>query len=116
MPNNWVRVASVGDVETDDVIAVKVGEQEIAIYNVDGEYYATSNICTHQYARLSEGFVIDGVIECPLHQGRFDIANGKPKGAPVHVPLCTFPVKVEGTDIHVLVQPQPASPGQKGER
>jgi nitrite reductase/ring-hydroxylating ferredoxin subunit len=114
MSNNWVRVAAVGDVETDDVIAVKVGEQEIALYNVDDKYYATSNICTHQYARLSEGFVIDGVIECPLHQGRFDIVNGKPKGAPVHVPLCTFPVKVEGNDIHVLLQPQPASQDQKG--
>lgn len=116
MSNNWVRVAAVDDVEADDVIAVKVGAQEIAIYNVDNRYYATSNICTHQHARLSDGFVIDGVIECPLHQGRFDIATGKPKGAPVHVPLCTYPVKVEGNDIHVLLPSQPASADREGGR
>ena len=116
MADKWVRVAVVGDVETDDVIAVKVGEQEIAIYNVNDKYYATSNICTHQYARLSEGFVIDGVIECPLHQGRFDIVNGKPKGAPVHVPLCTFPVKVEGNDIHILLESRSGTPNQESNR
>ncbi len=109
MSENWIKVAAIGDVEADDVIAVDANGQEIALYNVDGTYYASSNICTHQYARLSEGFVIDGVIECPLHQGRFDIASGKPKGAPVHVPLCMFPVKVENGSIHVLIAPAQAS-------
>lgn len=104
MSENWIKVAAITDVDQDDVIAVKSGDREIAVYNVGGTYFATSNICTHQDARLSDGFVIDGVIECPLHQGRFRIADGKPKGAPVHIPLCTYPVKVEGDDIYVLVE------------
>lgn len=110
MSEEWIKVASVGDVDTDDVIAVQAGGQEIAVYNVGGRFYATSNICTHEEARLSDGFVIDGVIECPLHQGRFRIADGKPKGAPVHLPLCTFAVKVEGDGIHVLVRGATAAP------
>lgn len=104
MSPGWIKVAATSDVEVDDVIAVKSGDREIAIYNVDGEYYATSNICTHQEARLSEGFVIDGVIECPLHQGRFRISDGKPKGPPVHIPLCTYPIKVDGGDLYVLLE------------
>lgn len=101
---NWTRVASVGEIEEDDVIAVKVGEVEIALFNVGGDFHATANICTHQFARLSEGFVIDGVIECPLHQGRFRISDGKPLGAPVTVPLCAYPVKVENSEIYVSLE------------
>jgi nitrite reductase/ring-hydroxylating ferredoxin subunit len=64
----------------------RIGHQEV---------YATANICTHGHARLCEGFLESNEIECPLHQGRFDMTNGKPVLEPVTESIKTFPVKIE---------------------
>ena len=69
------------DVPQEDVIAVVVAGREIALYGVDGEVFATDNICTHGQARLCEGFLEGHEIECPLHQGRFDV---RPASRPAH--------------------------------
>jgi len=103
MPQNWIKVATTDQVEEDDLIQVKVEDNLIAIYNVGGKFFATSDICTHEYACLSDGFVIDGQIECPLHQGCFDIKTGKAQGAPVTIDLKTYQVRVEGDDISVFL-------------
>lgn len=98
-----MRVATTFEIEDEDLIQVKVGDLLIAVYNLGGVFHATSDICTHEYACLSDGFVIDGMIECPLHQGCFDIASGEAQGAPVTVDLKTYEVRIEGEDIYVLV-------------
>ncbi len=103
MSKKWVRVAATYEIEDEDLIQVKVGDLLIAVYNLGGIFYATSDICTHEHACLSDGFVIGGVIECPLHQGCFEIATGKAKGAPVTLDLRTFEVRTQGEDIYVLV-------------
>jgi nitrite reductase/ring-hydroxylating ferredoxin subunit len=92
---NWRPAVEASQVEEDDLVGVTVEGRQIAIYNLKGRFYATDNVCTHEHACLSDGFVIGDVIECPLHQGRFHIPTGTPKGAPVHIPLRTYPVKVE---------------------
>lgn len=102
MSENWVRVASVADVDDEEVLQVKVGDRLLAIYNLGGRFHATSDVCTHEYACLSDGFVVDGKIECPLHQGLFDILTGKAQGAPVEEDLEVFETRVEGDDIFVL--------------
>jgi nitrite reductase/ring-hydroxylating ferredoxin subunit len=91
----WFRAAELMTIEEDNVIGVEVGGRNIALYRVGGKIYATDNICTHAYALLSDGYVEDGCIECPLHQGRFDIATGKGQGAPIAADLETFSVKEE---------------------
>lgn len=99
-------VATVDDVPEEDVIRVAIGDQFLALYNVDGMFFATDDLCTHQDARLSDGFVIDDIIECPLHQGRFHIPTGTAKGAPVTCNLRTYQVKVEGDKVYIgLSQP-----------
>lgn len=103
---NWYRAAKWAEIEDDDVVGVKIGEQgehEIAVYKLGGKCYATADRCTHQSVRLSDGLVIDDFIECPLHQGRFDIATGKARGAPVSVALPTYPTKIEDGIVYVLV-------------
>ena len=85
------------------VMAATVDDVAVAVYRLGGTFYATSNICTHQRARLSEGFVEGGCIECPLHQGRFDIRTGKARGAPVTENLATYAVKQEGGKVYVDV-------------
>lgn len=97
----WHRVATANDVPLEDVIRVEIGGRGVALYNVGGNFYASDDACTHQLARLSDGFVIDDVIECPRHQGRFDIRTGRPLGEPVNRGLVMHPVKVEQGVVYV---------------
>jgi nitrite reductase/ring-hydroxylating ferredoxin subunit len=99
----WVHLANTSDFGPSSVIGRVSGARSIAIYHVDGKYYVTSDICTHANGVLSQGEVVDGYIECPLHFGLFEIPTGKAQGAPVTRDLVTFPVKVEGTQILVDV-------------
>jgi 3-phenylpropionate/trans-cinnamate dioxygenase ferredoxin subunit len=98
----WVRAAAVDDVEEEDVIRFDHGGQIFAIYRApNGDFYATDGLCTHEQALLSDGLVMDNIIECPKHNGRFDYRTGAAKGAPVCVNLRTYPVRVE--DDNVLI-------------
>jgi nitrite reductase/ring-hydroxylating ferredoxin subunit len=100
----WAKVASVADVSEGQVHAVRVGQREIALYHLPGgEFRATDNICTHEYAQLSDGWLEDGCIECPLHAARFDIRTGKALCAPAETDLQVFELKVEGGDLLLRV-------------
>jgi naphthalene 1,2-dioxygenase system ferredoxin subunit len=63
--------------------------------------HCTANQCTHGNAFLSEGFLIDGEIECPLHQGRFDVKTGAPTCEPACDPVRVYPVKIEDGRVFV---------------
>lgn len=95
MTENWTDAAALADVPEGDVIAVQVAGKEIALYEVDGEVFATDNICTHGAARMSDGFLEGREIECPLHQGRFDVCTGKALCTPLTQDIKTYPVKIE---------------------
>jgi 3-phenylpropionate/trans-cinnamate dioxygenase ferredoxin subunit len=99
----WVVVADADEIEEGDVIEVSVGERLLAIYRTRDGYFASDGICTHQRAHLAEGLVIGHIIECPKHQGRFDLRDGAPKGPPASVPLCTYPVKLADRRVHVAI-------------
>ncbi len=101
--NNWHLVAKTDEVQEEEPKAVQVGNEYIAIYRVDGKFYATDDICTHEFASLCEGFIDGDIIECPLHAGQFHIPTGKAMSPPVTEDLKTFAVKVEGDDIYVEV-------------
>lgn len=114
MSNEWKPTIETACIDEDDLVGVTVEGREIAVYNLKGKFYATDNICTHEHACLSQGFVIDDEIECPLHQGRFHIPTGRPKGAPVHVALRTYPVKVEAGVVLVCLDDSPADVAARG--
>ena len=100
----WVRVAAASEVAEGQVIGVRIGDQEVAVYHLPGgEYRATSNICSHEYAQLSDGWLEDGCIECPLHAARFDVRTGKALCAPAEANLQVFEVKVENEDLLLKV-------------
>ena len=105
--DSWHLVASTEDIDEEDVLQVRLGDLLLAIYNLDGEFFATSDICTHEAICLSEGVVVGDIIECPRHQGRFHIPTGEPKGAPATVPIRTYPVKVIDRQIYVAVSEWP---------
>ncbi|RWA54173.1 naphthalene 1,2-dioxygenase [Cupriavidus sp. UYMSc13B] len=101
MTETWIEAALLSNIAQDDVIAVAVQGKEIALYGVDGDIYATDNICTHGHARLCEGFLEGHEIECPLHQGRFDIRNGAAICAPLTEGIRTYPVRIEGDKVYL---------------
>lgn len=91
-----LAVATLADFAATDAVAVIVGGREIAIYLVDGAVYATDNRCTHGDARLCDGYLEGHEIECPHHQGRFDIRTGAATCAPATLALQTYPVQLDG--------------------
>ena len=101
---NWVTVASRAALREGDIAGVTVGEEHIALYDLGGEVYATSNVCTHAFALLSDGWLDGDVIECPLHAGRFEIKTGKGLGPPIDCDIKTFPVRVEGENIQIKIE------------
>jgi naphthalene 1,2-dioxygenase system ferredoxin subunit len=101
--SGWTRVATLDDFAASDAILVRVGAGEVALYLVDGKVYATANRCTHGDASLSEGFLEGHEIECPFHQGRFDVRTGAATGAPAEVALATWPARVVDGAVELLV-------------
>jgi naphthalene 1,2-dioxygenase system ferredoxin subunit len=101
MASNWIDAAAHSEVPEDDVIGFDAGGVELALYGVDGTVYATAGICTHGHARLCDGFLDGHEIECPLHQGKFDIRNGNATCAPATEAVRVYPVKIENGRVFV---------------
>ncbi len=97
----WARAASRSELASGEVLGVEVAGHSIALYEVDGNIFATDNICTHAYARLSDGWLDGELIECPLHAARFDVRTGKVLDPPATVDLKTYPVRVVDDEIQV---------------
>ena len=98
---HWVDAMSADELPEDDVWPVSVAGRDLAVYTVNGTVHATDNLCTHGNARLCDGFLEGHEIECPLHQGRFDVRDGRPLCEPVTAALRVYPVRVE--DGRVLI-------------
>ena len=94
--SNWIDAMAAEDLPTDDVIGVAADGRELALYTVGDEVFATDNLCTHGHARLCDGFLEGHEIECPLHQGKFDVRTGVPTCAPATDAIRCYPVKIEG--------------------
>ena len=99
--DGWVRVAALAALADDAALPVKLGDIPIALYRLDGKVYAIDDVCTHEFALLSQGFIEGGAIECPLHQACFDIATGRCLGSPATVDLRTYAVRVNGGEVYV---------------
>lgn len=96
MSDAWVKIAECNQVGEDETLAVEHEGRQVCLYNLGGEIYATDNRCTHGDADLSDGLVLDGcIIECPLHEGGFDIRTGEPVRLPCTEPLRCHEVKVD---------------------
>lgn len=101
MKPDFDDVGAVDDFAPGCAAQVFAGDTAVAIYNLDGELFATSDECTHGSGSLSEGSICGDEIECPMHMGRFDIRTGKATGAPCVVNLRTFRVRVHDNRVWV---------------
>ncbi|MFN0194140.1 MAG: MocE family 2Fe-2S type ferredoxin [Aestuariivirga sp.] len=93
---NWIEACAADAIDAEDVSRFDHGGKTFAVYrSPEDKYYATEGLCTHEKIHLADGLVMDNIIECAKHNGRFDYRTGEAKGAPVCVNLKTYPVKVE---------------------
>ena len=103
---HWHDVCAETEVPEGDVIGRIAAERSIAIYRLSDGVFATDAICTHGNADLCGGFVEDDAqIECPLHQGRFDIRSGRALCEPLEQDLAVHPARVEGGRVWVRIVP-----------
>ena len=100
----WIDACSTNDIEEEDLVRFDHGERTFAIYRSHkDEFFCTDGLCTHEQVHLEDGLVMDYIIECPMHNGRFDYRTGEAKGAPVCIDLNTYPVKVEGDRVFIEI-------------
>ena len=97
------RVASAGEIPAGEAKAVEVDGVSVALYNVDGAFFATNNVCSHDEAYLAEGWLEEDVVICPAHGAEFSVRTGEALSLPASEPVATYPVRVEGDDIYVSV-------------
>ena len=100
----WTPVATLADFAASDAVAVHVGGKEVALYLVGGSVYATANRCTHGDASLCDGFLEGHEIECPHHQGRFDVRTGRATAAPAEIALATWPARIVDGGVELLLE------------
>jgi len=99
----WVRVAAESDLVTS--MAVNVGESAVALFRTEEGVFALDDICSHEYARLSEGEVWAGEVYCPKHGSRFDLRTGAVTGLPATKPVRSWQVKLQDGEIWVACRP-----------
>jgi 3-phenylpropionate/trans-cinnamate dioxygenase ferredoxin component len=100
----WIDACATDDIDAEDVIRFDHAGKTYAIYrSPDGAYFATDGLCTHEKVHLADGLVMDDIVECPKHNGRFNYKTGEAKGAPVCVNLKAYPVRIEGGRVLIEV-------------
>ncbi|TNC25869.1 bifunctional 3-phenylpropionate/cinnamic acid dioxygenase ferredoxin subunit [Amycolatopsis alkalitolerans] len=97
-----ISVGAVSDIPAGGSVRVQA-EVAVAVFNVDGVFYAIDDTCTHQDASLSDGWLEGCEIECPLHAACFDLRTGRPSGPPARKPVRTHEVTVLDGQVYVHV-------------
>ncbi|MCI0440453.1 MAG: non-heme iron oxygenase ferredoxin subunit [Chloroflexi bacterium] len=99
----YVKVGKATDIKPGTARVYDVGNRQVAICNVNGEFYAIDDVCTHDGGSLDQGDLDGYEIECPRHMARFDVRSGDVTSLPAVVPIDTFPVRVSGGDLEIEV-------------
>ncbi len=103
--SEWLEVAPVGSLSPGDFEVLETDDRLIAVFNVDGEFYAIEDICTHDGEELTGGPVVDDVIICPRHGANFCIRTGEVLSPPAYEDVATFPVRIHEGMIQVHDEP-----------
>ncbi|MEE2822594.1 MAG: non-heme iron oxygenase ferredoxin subunit [Acidobacteriota bacterium] len=97
------KIATVDQVSLGAAICVEVKGKQIALFNVDGSYYATDNNCSHRGGPLSEGVCEGTVVTCPWHGIQFNLETGEPLGSLAVHGITAYSVTVEGDDLKIKI-------------
>lgn len=99
--NEFITVASTDEIPPGERLIVEYGHRWVAIFNIDGSYYAVEDICTHDDGPLAEGKLDGCTLECPRHGATFDIRTGKVLSAPALVDVPTYTVRIADNQIQI---------------
>ena len=99
---NWLDVASTAELVPGTRRVIDMDGVGVAVFNLDGEYFAIEDVCTHDGGELANGELEGEVIICPRHGARFSIKTGTVLGPPAYEDIRTFPVRVEGDRVQVM--------------
>ena len=100
----WIVVCDSGKITSGEGFGVALGDRRVGIYRLDdGSLHAIGDICTHEFALLSDGFVEGEQVECPLHAALFDIRTGKCHGPMAFADVPAYPVREEGGQVLIFV-------------
>lgn len=97
----FVKVAAVTEIEQGEALKIGEGDTAVAVFNVDGEFFATQDKCTHGEWSLSDGYLEGDVIECTLHWGKFCVRTGKVRALPACDPIKVFPLEIRDGEVFV---------------
>ena len=100
---NWLEVSEESGIEVEDILRFDHNNKTYCIYKLEDGFFATDGFCTHEAVHLEDGLVIDDEIECPMHQGTFNIKTGKAISPPACEDLKTYPVKVDNGKILIKI-------------
>jgi 3-phenylpropionate/trans-cinnamate dioxygenase ferredoxin subunit len=101
---DFVTITTTDQLKPGERIIVEIGSQWIAVFNIDGTYYAVEDRCTHDDGPLAEGELYGCEIECPRHGARFDVRTGKVTAPPALVDVPIYEVRVEGNEVQLARQ------------
>jgi 3-phenylpropionate/trans-cinnamate dioxygenase ferredoxin subunit len=100
------RLCAASDVPEEGIIRIRADwPTPIAVARTGNEFFCIEDTCSHQDAALSDGWVEDGCVECPLHESRFDLRTGRPDVPPAREPIATYPVTVEDGVVYLVGTP-----------
>ena len=99
----WVRIADVGDCPPGSVLEIEAGQERMVLANLDGDFYALQNRCSHQDLPLSDGELDGDQLECLYHGARFDVCTGRAMALPAIKPVETYAVELRGQEIYVQI-------------
>ena len=99
--NEWITVARVEELALGERRVVAMDDTQIVVFNLDGQYYAIEDVCTHDGGQLTGGTVEGDQIVCPRHGARFCLRTGAALSAPAYEPINTFPVRIENGMVQV---------------
>jgi 3-phenylpropionate/trans-cinnamate dioxygenase ferredoxin subunit len=100
---DFVKVAKTAEIKPGQARLIEVKGKQIAVFNINGDFFAIDNMCTHEEASLVEGEISGHEVICPLHGAKFDVRTGEVLGPPAYDDVGCYPVRVVGTDIEVDV-------------
>ncbi|MEW6636727.1 MAG: non-heme iron oxygenase ferredoxin subunit, partial [Actinomycetota bacterium] len=106
MAREFHKLARADEVPSGEVRQYRIEERPVALCNLEGEFHAFEDICTHRFAYLSEGEFSGSEIRCPLHGARFDVRTGEAKSLPAVKPVPVHEVKVEDGYVYVALNPR----------
>jgi nitrite reductase/ring-hydroxylating ferredoxin subunit len=101
LSEDFVKVAESKDIEPSSMKAVDIAGEKVCIINIEGNYYAIGNVCTHMGGPLNEGTLQGFEVECPWHGSKFDVRSGQPTKPPARQPVSSYEVKVQDNNILV---------------